>query len=134
MGVYLCARGCAWVHRCAQVCLGLNIIRRGMCMSMCKGVCLCVCVGMPLHTGVCMQGCPYIQGCTYVVVHSGMRAYMSMHICSERNGSRGVFQVYFTRASLSGPPKCSDLHLHRSGLVMGISNLTDDKLSSSRAQ
>ena len=42
MGMYLCARGCAWVHRCAQVCHGLNIILRGMCMSMCKRVCLCV--------------------------------------------------------------------------------------------
>lgn len=97
--------------------------------------CVFVCaVGMPLHAGVCMLGCAYIKGCTYVVVHSGMHAYMSMHICSERNGSRGVFQVYFTRASLSGQPKCSDLHLHCSGPVMGISNLTDDRLSSSRAQ
>ena len=97
----------------------------------CVFVCVCrhasshrgVHAGVPIHTRVYLCG-----------VHSGMRAYMSVHICSERNGSRGVFQVYFTRASLSGPPKCSDLHLHRSGLVMGISNLTDDKLSSSRAQ
>lgn len=81
-----------------------------------------------------MQGCVYIQGCTCVIVHRGMRACISVHICSERNGSRGVFQVYFTRASLSGPPKCSDLHLHCSGPVMDIGNLTDDRLSSSPAQ
>ena len=120
----LCAWACTCAHGYAQVCHGLNIIRRGMCMSMRKGVCLQVC-------GACIftQGCAYIQGCTYVVVHRGMRAYVRMHMCSERNGSRGLLQVYFTRASLLGLPKCSDPHLHCSGPVMDISNLTDHRLS-----
>lgn len=107
---------CMDMHKCA---MRLNIIRMGMCMSMCKGVCLQVC------GGIFTQGCAYIQGYTYVVVHRGMRACVRMHMCSERNGSRGLFQVYFTRASLLGLPKCSDPHLHCSGPVMDISNLTD---------
>ena len=78
----------------------------------------------------------HIQGCACVVVYRGVHARTWVHVWSERNGSRGMFQTLalFTRASLSGPPKCSDPHLHRSGPVMGKSNLTDHRLSSSRAR
>lgn len=59
----LCAWACTCAHGYAQVCHGLNIIRRGMCMSMRKGVCLQVCGGMHLHTGVRIHTRVYLCGC-----------------------------------------------------------------------
>ena len=75
-----------------------------MCMSMCKGVWRRVCGGVHLCAGVCMcvhAWGVHIQGCACVVVHRGMHARMWVHVWSERNGSRGIFQILalFTRAS-----------------------------------
>lgn len=112
------------MHKCAMGSISY------VCVCPCARVCACKSV----EACTFAQGCTYIQGCTYVVVNKDMRARMRVHVCSEGNGSRGVFQVYFTRASLSGLPKCSDPHLYCSGPGMDISNFTDHRLSSSGAQ
>lgn len=118
------------------------------------GVCVCTCVCMSVPWAAChaqgyvrvhVQGCvfecvwrraPTCRGVHAWGVHRGVHARMWVHVWSERNGCRGIFQILalFTRASLSGPPKCSDPHLHRSGPVMGKSNLTGHRLRSSRAR
>lgn len=105
---------------CACACMGVCL-----CACMCTGVCLQVLVCRDVHLCAC-GGCAHIQACARVAVHRSVRACIWVHVCSERNGSRGVFQLWvlFIRVPI----------FTALAPVMGNRSLTNHRLSAHRAQ
>ena len=122
---------CMCVHEWAMGCMSGTGVCACPCARVCGGVCVEACTCVQGCACVCMHGV-----CTYKGVHVWLCTGACMHVCGCMCGVKEMAAgAYFRFWHFSpGPPKCSDPHLHCSGPVMGKSNLTDHRLSSSWAQ